>query len=108
MISKEPGEARQAQKLRDMGFTPIDKELSLQVRGSLPRKLSRNERRRLRKQKYRPWFTMTSEVTFATDETGQSWHGPPNTDLSPLGYDNRTEDAEAGLSAIRNTDRSYH
>lgn len=108
MERKKTGEARQTQKLLEMGFTQIDKEISLQVRASLPHKMSRNQRRQLKRQKYRPWFTTSSAITFATDETGQSWKGPPNTDLSFLGYDNRTSDAQADLSKFRNTSARYN
>lgn len=82
--------SRYAKKLRQLGFRPIDKKLSLEVRAVVPKKLSRNERRQLEKKRYRPWFTNADIVTFATDETGQTWQGPPNTDLSHMGFDDRS------------------
>lgn len=108
MPTSEQKEARHAQQLRDLGFTTIDKELSLVVRGNLPRRLSRNERRQLKKQGYRPWFTMTETLTFATDETGQTWKGPGNTDLTAFGYEDKSESAQTTLRSMRNTDPRYH
>jgi hypothetical protein len=101
-------ESQHAPKLRELGFKAVDKELTLAVRSELPRKLSRNERRQLRKMRYRPWFTMTNMMTTATDDTGLSWIGPANTDLSSLGFDNKTEQYKKNMAALRHSDPRYH
>lgn len=105
MASTSTTEAKDASTLRELGFTAIEKELSIAVRGA---GLSRNQRRQLKKQRYRPWFTMSGVGTAATDETGQSWLGPPNTDLSSLGYENKTDEFEADLRTLRNKNERFN
>src|SRR5262245_36022486 len=101
-------ESRHAPKLRELGFEPVDKKLTLAIRSELPRKLSRKERRQLRKMRYRPLFTMTDIMTNATDDTGLSWIGPANTDLSSLGFDNKTEEYKKNVAALRHSDPRYN
>jgi hypothetical protein len=101
-------ESCHAPKLRELGFAVIDKEISLAVRSILPRRLSRNERRRLRNMRYHPWFTMTNLMTLATDDTGQSWVGPSNIDLSNLGFDNKTEQHDKHMKDLHHSDPKYH
>lgn len=101
-------ESKYAPKLRELGFTPIEKEVSLAVRAEWPRKLSRQERRKLERMRYRPWFTMTLINTLATDDTGQSWVGPANSNLSALGFDDNTEDYKKALLKLRGSDTRYN
>jgi hypothetical protein len=101
-------ESRHAPRLRELGFAAIDKEISLAIRSILPRRLSRNERRRLRATRYRPWFSMNDTVTYATDDTGQSWAGPGNCNLSDLGFENKTEQSKKSFEDQRHSDPRYH
>lgn len=100
--------SRYSKKLSEMGFRPISKEVSLAVREVLPRKLSRNERRLLNKKRYAPWFTKTEMFTLATDETGQTWQGPADTDLSPLGFEDKSAETLAHIKDARSKDRRYN
>ncbi len=87
-------ESKHAPELRKRGFT----------RGPGPgviTGLSRNERRVLnKKKKTEPFFTMSDAVTLATDEAGQQWVGPPNTNLSDLGFGDNTSALKVFLGAV--------
>jgi hypothetical protein len=101
-------ESVHAPKLRELGFTPVNKELTLMIRAQLPRKMSRNERRLLKKRRYRPWFSATDFMTNATDETGQTWNIMLRVDLTSLGFEDKSSMVEAGLKKIRNSDTNYN
>jgi hypothetical protein len=90
--------------LEDLGFVQVDKHASLTVRAI---NTQRNQRRLLRKQKYRPWFTASSVITIATDELGQTWIGPPNTDLAHLGYEDKSAEALSDMNTF-GLQRSRH
>lgn len=94
-MPKKTTESRHAEKLRELEFEMMDKEASLVFRELMYENLTRNQRRLLRKAKYRPWFSHTEITTHATDETGQTWIGPPGIDLTTLGFENRTEELKA-------------
>lgn len=90
--------ARFEKKLRELGFIPIDKRASIAVRAAGG---TRIERKQLKHKRYRPWFTTTNVITLATDETGQSWQGPANTNLSFLGYENKSKEIQEELQTLR-------
>ena len=101
-------ESRFAPELRALGFIPIDEEITLSTRELIRGPLTRNERRLLRKKRYRPWFTIANLVTFATDETGLSWKGPPNVDLAHLGFDDNTQLHKTLLKKMHESDKGLN
>lgn len=96
-------ESRHAEMLRGMGFSQVDKELSLDVR----QLTSRTERRILRKKKYRPWFTKGYLQTVATDETGQTWTLNKIIDLTAYGFEDKTEVSSAIIKTAETIGRKF-
>mgnify|MGYP001567576641 CR=1 FL=1 len=83
-------ESKHAAKLRELGFSHMP---------SIARS-------KAEKAKYGPTFSAMPEVTFATDETGQSWKAVGSHDLTSLGFKNtsarvRTVSEQLGLRPKR-------
>ncbi len=80
-------ESKHAQKLRELGFAYNAGPGIIQG--------SRAERRAAKKKKIEPFFTVSVIGTLATDETGQQWLCPTETDdLLSLGFKDNTPPKE--------------
>ncbi len=71
--------------LEDLGFTMIPRAETDELRKKL---WTRSQRRAQAKGLFRPTYTPSSIVTYATDRDGNSWVGPANVDLSVHGFIN--------------------
>jgi len=109
MVKNKSTVSKHAQALEERGFTKINKEESLAIRRMTP--INRKQRLALERMRYRPWYTATETFTLATDETGQTWQGPPLTDLSGLGFEDRSAEVlreSANLAAAMGKPKTFH
>jgi len=87
-------EPKYISELRRRGFSEIHETAIEAIRSVVFKGLNRKERRKIEKrlrEKKRRTFSMFDDETYATDETGQAWVGPGNTDISDLGFTDNTE-----------------
>lgn len=82
-------ESAHAATLRDLGFSPVDPALTDQIRSEIVRLTGWHLPV---KKDQTPTFTRMEHCTLATDDLGQTWTGPLNTDLSFLGFMDMTEE----------------